>query len=79
MFCYILEFEATSCQDYKDILFATLDGFYNIYPTGKETKQRVFCKGLSEAGPAESLPYGLLGRLNGIQLDISCETGLFEQ
>ena len=57
------EFEATSCQYYKDHLFATLDGFYNIYPKDKEMKQQVFCKGISDAGPAESIPYGLLGML----------------
>ena len=55
------EFEATSCQYYKDHLYATLDGFYNIYLKEKEIKQRVFCKGISGAGSADIVPYGLLG------------------
>ena len=52
---------ATSCQYYKDHLFASRDGFYNIYPKDTDIKKRVFCKGITDTGPAQSVPYNVLG------------------
>jgi hypothetical protein len=59
-----LETEATSCQDYKDHLSATLDGFYNIYPTETEIKKRVFCKGITDNEPTVEYPHEEFSKFN---------------